>query len=50
MGLFELINPHSGALQLAAKKIIVAGAIADPIDGGLIIFEGVSKEEVHCRK
>lgn len=39
---------HLDAIKkgLAEKKLVVAGAIADPVDGGLLIFQGVSKEEV----
>ena len=33
-------------MQIAEKKLVVAGAIADPVDGGLLIFQGVTKEEV----
>lgn len=35
--------------QIAAKKLVIAGAIAEPVDGGLLIFEGVSKEEVRAQ-
>ena len=33
-------------LQISAGKIVIGGAIADPVDGGLLIFEGLSKDEV----
>ncbi len=26
--------------------MVIGGAIADPVDGALLIFEGLSKEEV----
>ena len=30
--------------QAAAKKLVVAGALADPVDGALFIFKDLSKE------
>lgn len=34
--------------QIAENKIVIAGAIADPVDGGLLIFANSTKDEVLC--
>lgn len=36
---------HMCCLQLADQKLIIGGAIADPVDGGLLIFENSTKDE-----
>jgi uncharacterized protein YciI len=36
-----------GARKMAAEdKLVMAGALADPVDGGLFIFKNISKEEI----
>lgn len=36
-----------GAKNMAAQnKLVMAGALADPVDGALFIFKGVSKEDI----
>lgn len=36
-----------GAKQMAAQhKLVMAGALADPVDGALFIFKGVSKDDI----
>jgi uncharacterized protein YciI len=38
-----------GAKNMAAQnKLVMAGAIADPVDGALFIFKGVSKEDIEA--
>ena len=38
-----------GAKQMAAQnKLVMAGALADPVDGALFIFKGVSKDDIEA--
>lgn len=39
-------NKRGLPFQIAEDKIVVAGAIADPVDGGLLVFGNVTKDEV----
>ncbi|KAL4451930.1 hypothetical protein ABPG75_007592 [Micractinium tetrahymenae] len=39
----------AGANKMAEeKKLVMAGAVADPVDGAVFIFRNVSKEEVEA--
>lgn len=33
---------------LSEKKLVIAGALADPIDGAMFVFKGASKAEVEA--
>ena len=47
MVVIHLSSSNDADTQAAAKKLVMAGALAEPVDGALFIFKDLSKE-VRC--